>query len=141
MCAGARAGLCAGLDAAVQGYPFEAWGLGGPQLLALSPGALEALGVRQLGHQELLLEAVEQLRDLVRDGTRGCGGALAWVDGGTWGAPRGRGGGYGGTLGGVKVGTRWHPGAGGWGDMGSHWAGWCGGHGGIFGWRGDVGAP
>ncbi|XP_065506599.1 connector enhancer of kinase suppressor of ras 1 [Caloenas nicobarica] len=53
-----------GLDAAVQGYPFEAWGLGGPQLLALSAEALEALGVRQLGHQELLLEAVEQLRDL-----------------------------------------------------------------------------
>ncbi|XP_071655236.1 connector enhancer of kinase suppressor of ras 1 isoform X4 [Patagioenas fasciata] len=53
-----------GLDAALQGYPFEAWGLGGPQLLALSAGALEALGMRQLGHQELLLEAVELLRDL-----------------------------------------------------------------------------
>ncbi|XP_068015130.1 connector enhancer of kinase suppressor of ras 1 [Melanerpes formicivorus] len=53
-----------GLDPAVQGYPFEAWGLAGPQLLGLSPGALEALGVWRLGHQELLLEAVEQLRAL-----------------------------------------------------------------------------
>ncbi|XP_075030007.1 connector enhancer of kinase suppressor of ras 1 [Calonectris borealis] len=53
-----------GLDAAVQGYPFEAWGLAGPDLLGLSAGALEALGVRRLGHQELLLEAVEQLRAL-----------------------------------------------------------------------------
>ncbi|XP_042649884.1 connector enhancer of kinase suppressor of ras 1 isoform X2 [Tyto alba] len=53
-----------GLDAAVQGYPFEAWGLAGPQLLGLSAGALEKLGVRRLGHQELLLEAVEQLRAL-----------------------------------------------------------------------------
>ncbi|KAM6370956.1 connector enhancer of kinase suppressor of ras 1 [Pluvialis apricaria] len=53
-----------GLDAAVQGYPFEAWGLAGPELLGLSVGTLEALGVRRLGHQELLLEAVEQLRAL-----------------------------------------------------------------------------
>ncbi|XP_063212230.1 connector enhancer of kinase suppressor of ras 1 [Chroicocephalus ridibundus] len=53
-----------GLDAAVQGYPFEAWGLSGPDLLGLSAGTLEALGVQRLGHQELLLEAVEQLRAL-----------------------------------------------------------------------------
>ncbi|KAM6399645.1 connector enhancer of kinase suppressor of ras 1 [Rhynochetos jubatus] len=53
-----------GLDAAVQEYPFESWGLSGPDLLGLSAGALEALGVRRLGHQELLLEAVEQLRAL-----------------------------------------------------------------------------
>ncbi|XP_074750470.1 connector enhancer of kinase suppressor of ras 1 [Strix uralensis] len=59
-----RAGLWAGLDAAVQGYPFEAWGLAGPDLLGLSAAALEALGVWRLGHQELLLEAVEQLRTL-----------------------------------------------------------------------------
>ncbi|NXI66848.1 CNKR1 kinase, partial [Anseranas semipalmata] len=50
-----------GLDAAVQGYPFEAWGLAGADLLGLSVGVLEALGVRRVGHQELLLEAVEQL--------------------------------------------------------------------------------
>ncbi|XP_062491463.1 connector enhancer of kinase suppressor of ras 1 [Pezoporus occidentalis] len=53
-----------GLDGAVQGYPFETWGLAGPDLLRLSAAALEALGVRRLGHQELLLEAVEQLRAL-----------------------------------------------------------------------------
>ncbi|NXI77434.1 CNKR1 kinase, partial [Rhipidura dahli] len=53
-----------GLDTAVQGYPFEAWGLSGPDLLGLDAGVLEALGVWPLGHQELLLEAVEQLRNL-----------------------------------------------------------------------------
>ncbi|XP_041319105.1 connector enhancer of kinase suppressor of ras 1 [Pyrgilauda ruficollis] len=53
-----------GLDAAVQGYPFEAWGLSGPDLLGLDAGVLEALGVWPLGHQELLLEALEQLRNL-----------------------------------------------------------------------------
>ncbi|NXO08353.1 CNKR1 kinase, partial [Oriolus oriolus] len=53
-----------GLDAAVQGYPFEAWGLSGPDLLALDAGVLEALGVWPLGHQELLLEAAELLRNL-----------------------------------------------------------------------------
>ncbi|XP_063274844.1 connector enhancer of kinase suppressor of ras 1 isoform X2 [Prinia subflava] len=53
-----------GLDAAVQGYPFEAWGLSGPDLLGLDAGILEALGVWPLGHQELLLEATEQLRNL-----------------------------------------------------------------------------
>ncbi|XP_068513959.1 connector enhancer of kinase suppressor of ras 1 isoform X1 [Anas acuta] len=53
-----------GLDAAVQGYPFEAWGLAGTELLGLSAGGLEALGVRRVGHQELLLDAVEQLRAL-----------------------------------------------------------------------------
>ncbi|NXA41455.1 CNKR1 kinase, partial [Eudromia elegans] len=57
----------AGLDAALQGYPFEAWALAGPELLRLSAGALEALGVRRLGHQELLLEAVEQLRALEQE--------------------------------------------------------------------------
>ncbi|NWZ93575.1 CNKR1 kinase, partial [Nesospiza acunhae] len=60
----ARGLICAGLDAAVQGHPFEAWGLSGPDLLGLHPGLLEALGVRPVGHQELLLEAVEQLRSL-----------------------------------------------------------------------------
>ncbi|RMB91290.1 hypothetical protein DUI87_32429 [Hirundo rustica rustica] len=54
----------AGLDAAVQGYPFHTWGLSGPDLLGLDAGVLEALGVRPLGHQELLLEATEQLRHL-----------------------------------------------------------------------------
>ncbi|OXB74783.1 UNVERIFIED_CONTAM: hypothetical protein H355_003670 [Colinus virginianus] len=54
----------AGLDAAVQGYPFEEWGLAGTELLRLSEGALDALGVWRVGHQELLLEAVEQLQAL-----------------------------------------------------------------------------
>ncbi|NXJ19346.1 CNKR1 kinase, partial [Dicrurus megarhynchus] len=53
-----------GLDTAVQGYPFEAWGLSGPDLLGLDAGALEALGVWPLGPPELVLEAVEQLRNL-----------------------------------------------------------------------------
>ncbi|NXR67077.1 CNKR1 kinase, partial [Rhadina sibilatrix] len=53
-----------GLDAEVQGYPFEAWGLSGPDLLGLDAGVLEALCVWPLGHQELLLEATEQLRNL-----------------------------------------------------------------------------
>ncbi|KAM9369796.1 LOW QUALITY PROTEIN: connector enhancer of kinase suppressor of ras 1 [Phaethornis superciliosus] len=61
---GQAAAWLRGLDAALQGYPFEAWGLAGPDLLGLSAGGLEALGVRSLGHQELLLEAVEQLRAL-----------------------------------------------------------------------------
>ncbi|OXB55741.1 hypothetical protein ASZ78_015636 [Callipepla squamata] len=56
--------LRAGLDAAVQGYPFEEWGLAGTELLRLSEGALDALGVWRVGHQELLLEAVEQLQAL-----------------------------------------------------------------------------
>lgn len=52
--------------------------------------------------------------------------------GGGHGAPRARGGGYGGTLGGVKVGTHWHPGVGG-----------QQGHGNTLGWveRGDMGEP
>lgn len=66
---GSRGGFFgAGLDAAVQGYPFEAWGLAGTELLGLSAGGLEALGVRRVGHQELLLDAVEQLRALVSTG-------------------------------------------------------------------------
>uniref|UniRef100_H9GPP2 Connector enhancer of kinase suppressor of Ras 1 n=1 Tax=Anolis carolinensis TaxID=28377 RepID=H9GPP2_ANOCA len=50
-----------GLDPVLQGYPFETWGLDGKRLLRLSYQDLEVLGVRRVGHQELLLEAVEQL--------------------------------------------------------------------------------
>ncbi|XP_042296737.1 connector enhancer of kinase suppressor of ras 1 isoform X2 [Sceloporus undulatus] len=50
-----------GLDPALQDYPFETWGLNGKRLLRLSYRDLEALGMSQVGHQELLLEAVEQL--------------------------------------------------------------------------------
>lgn len=50
-----------GLDPALQDYQFETWGLTGKGLLHLSYRDLEDLGVSCVGHQELLLEAVEQL--------------------------------------------------------------------------------
>uniref|UniRef100_A0A8D0B6Y8 Connector enhancer of kinase suppressor of Ras 1 n=1 Tax=Salvator merianae TaxID=96440 RepID=A0A8D0B6Y8_SALMN len=50
-----------GLDPVLQDYPFEAWGLTGKGLLRLSYRDLEELGVSRVGHQELILEAVEQL--------------------------------------------------------------------------------
>lgn len=110
----------AGLDAAVQGYPFEAWGLAGAELLGLSAGVLEALGVRRVGHQELLLDAVEQLRALVSPGTHGCCWGVGWVEGG---------GGMGVTWG--DRGAPW----GGWRrDLGLPWGGWRGGHGVMWGW-------
>lgn len=90
----------AGLDAAVQGYPFEAWGLSGPDLLGLDAGLLEALGVWPLGHQELLLEATEQLRKLVSADIPGAA------------ASRGGAGGHGGLPGRKQE------------DVGSPWAGW-----------------
>ncbi|XP_052031655.1 connector enhancer of kinase suppressor of ras 1 [Apodemus sylvaticus] len=53
-----------GLDDALQDYPFEDWGLPGKYLLQLCPQSLEALTVWPLGHQELILDGVEQLRAL-----------------------------------------------------------------------------
>ncbi|XP_060114390.1 connector enhancer of kinase suppressor of ras 1 [Heteronotia binoei] len=50
-----------GLDPALQDYPLEMWNLNGKQLLRLSYRDLEDLGMSCIGHQELLLEAVEQL--------------------------------------------------------------------------------
>ncbi|XP_054855365.1 connector enhancer of kinase suppressor of ras 1 isoform X2 [Eublepharis macularius] len=50
-----------GLDPALQDYPLETWHLNGKQLLHLSYRDLEDLGVSRVGHQELVLEAVEQL--------------------------------------------------------------------------------
>ncbi|CAH2221603.1 Connector enhancer of kinase suppressor of ras 1 [Pelobates cultripes] len=50
-----------GLHSSVQHYPFQEWDVTGHDLLALSPQRLDALGVRSIGHQELILEAVEQL--------------------------------------------------------------------------------
>ncbi|XP_050788637.1 connector enhancer of kinase suppressor of ras 1 isoform X1 [Gopherus flavomarginatus] len=50
-----------GLDKALQQYPFETWSLTGNDLLQLSYRRLEELGLRRVGHQELILEAVEQL--------------------------------------------------------------------------------
>uniref|UniRef100_A0A8C2YMG2 Connector enhancer of kinase suppressor of Ras 1 n=1 Tax=Chinchilla lanigera TaxID=34839 RepID=A0A8C2YMG2_CHILA len=53
-----------GLDDSLQDYPFEDWELPGKYLLQLCPRGLEALTVWPLGHQELILEGVEQLRAL-----------------------------------------------------------------------------
>uniref|UniRef100_A0A8C5M9W7 Connector enhancer of kinase suppressor of Ras 1 n=1 Tax=Leptobrachium leishanense TaxID=445787 RepID=A0A8C5M9W7_9ANUR len=49
------------MDSSVQQYPFQEWDVTGHDLLGLSPQRLDALGVRSIGHQELILEAVEQL--------------------------------------------------------------------------------
>ncbi|XP_006862329.1 PREDICTED: LOW QUALITY PROTEIN: connector enhancer of kinase suppressor of ras 1 [Chrysochloris asiatica] len=53
-----------GLDDSLQDYPFEDWKLPGKYLLQLCPRNLEALTVWPLGHQELILDGVEQLRAL-----------------------------------------------------------------------------
>uniref|UniRef100_W5UKP5 Connector enhancer of kinase suppressor of ras 1 n=1 Tax=Ictalurus punctatus TaxID=7998 RepID=W5UKP5_ICTPU len=50
-----------GLDPSVQQYTFEQWRLCGVDLLQLSPQQLEQLGVHKIGHQELILDAVEKL--------------------------------------------------------------------------------
>ncbi|XP_053310476.1 connector enhancer of kinase suppressor of ras 1 [Spea bombifrons] len=54
-------GYLRGLDTSLQQYPFQEWDVTGHDLLSLSPQRLDALGVRSIGHQELILEAVEQL--------------------------------------------------------------------------------
>uniref|UniRef100_A0A8C9VGR8 Connector enhancer of kinase suppressor of Ras 1 n=1 Tax=Scleropages formosus TaxID=113540 RepID=A0A8C9VGR8_SCLFO len=54
-----------GLDASLQQqYPFEEWRLSGEELLKVSYLELEKLGVRKIGHQEIILEAVEKLCSL-----------------------------------------------------------------------------
>ncbi|XP_029421108.1 connector enhancer of kinase suppressor of ras 1 [Nannospalax galili] len=53
-----------GLDDSLQDYPFEDWKLPGKYLLQLCPRSLEALTVWPVGHQELILDGLEQLRDL-----------------------------------------------------------------------------
>ncbi|XP_059732926.1 connector enhancer of kinase suppressor of ras 1 isoform X2 [Bos taurus] len=53
-----------GLDDSLQDYCFEDWELPGKYLLQLCPRSLEALTVWPLGHQEIILEGVEQLRAL-----------------------------------------------------------------------------
>lgn len=59
--------VCAGLSAPAAGYAagLRARGLHGRKLLTLRCDDLEYLGVTVIGHQELILEAVEQLRDYV----------------------------------------------------------------------------
>ncbi|XP_069612566.1 connector enhancer of kinase suppressor of ras 1 isoform X3 [Ranitomeya imitator] len=54
-------GYLEGLDPSVQHYCFQGWSISGQNLLVLSPQHLDALGVRSIGHQEIFLEAVEQL--------------------------------------------------------------------------------
>lgn len=56
-----------GLDDSLQDYPFEDWELPGKYLLQLCPRGLEALTVWPVGHQELILDGVEQLRALVSE--------------------------------------------------------------------------
>ncbi|XP_058853521.1 connector enhancer of kinase suppressor of ras 2-like isoform X2 [Acipenser ruthenus] len=56
-----------GLEPALQQYHFEEWQLTGEYLLRLSYQDLERLGIRKIGHQELILEAVELLCSLNYD--------------------------------------------------------------------------
>ncbi|XP_078133247.1 connector enhancer of kinase suppressor of ras 1 isoform X3 [Sander vitreus] len=59
-----------GLDAPLHQYPVSEWHLSGLDLLQLTSQDLEKLGVNKIGHQELILEAVEKLCSL----TYGIGG-------------------------------------------------------------------
>ncbi|XP_061103200.1 connector enhancer of kinase suppressor of ras 1 isoform X2 [Conger conger] len=54
-----------GLGSPLQQYPFSDWQLCGLDLLQLSYQELEQLGVQKIGHQELILEAVEKLCSLM----------------------------------------------------------------------------
>lgn len=58
----------AGLDDCLQQYVcvFERGGVCGDRLLRISHAELEDLGVSRIGHQELILEAVDLLCALVR---------------------------------------------------------------------------
>ncbi|XP_026160614.1 connector enhancer of kinase suppressor of ras 1 isoform X2 [Mastacembelus armatus] len=59
-----------GLDTPLHQYSVSEWRLSGVDLLQLTSQELEKLGVHKIGHQELLLEAVEKLCSL----TYGIGG-------------------------------------------------------------------
>ncbi|CAL8273255.1 unnamed protein product [Merluccius merluccius] len=56
-----------GLDVPLQQYPFSDWKLSGDELLQLTSDDLQRLGVLKVGHQELILEAVEKLCSLAYD--------------------------------------------------------------------------
>ncbi|PWA16308.1 hypothetical protein CCH79_00004359, partial [Gambusia affinis] len=62
--------LVRSLDAPTDQYQVSEWHLSGLDLLQLTSQELEALGVQKIGHQELILEAVEKLCSL----TYGMGG-------------------------------------------------------------------
>nr|XP_055027556.1 connector enhancer of kinase suppressor of ras 1 isoform X2 [Misgurnus anguillicaudatus] len=57
-----------GLDAPLQEYSISEWKLSGSDLLHLSTARLEKLGVHKIGHQELILDAVEKLCALTYSG-------------------------------------------------------------------------
>lgn len=59
--------LCLGLDDSLQQYVsnFEREKISGEQLLKITHQDLEELGVARIGHQELVLEAVDLLCALV----------------------------------------------------------------------------
>lgn len=59
--------LSSGLDDCLQQYvkSFEREQMGGEQLLHITHQELEELGVTRIGHQELILEAVDLLCALV----------------------------------------------------------------------------
>ncbi|XP_031703468.1 connector enhancer of kinase suppressor of ras 1 isoform X1 [Anarrhichthys ocellatus] len=59
-----------GLDGPLHQYPISEWQLSGLDLLQLTSQDLEKLGVQKIGHQELILDAVEKLCSL----TYGIGG-------------------------------------------------------------------
>lgn len=59
--------LLPGLDAPLHHYQVSEWRLSGLDLLQLTSQDLEKLGVHKIGHQELILEAVEKLCSLVRE--------------------------------------------------------------------------
>jgi len=59
--------MCPGLDDSLQQYVcnFEREKISGEQLLKITHQDLEELGVARIGHQELVLEAVDLLCALV----------------------------------------------------------------------------
>lgn len=57
--------LLPGLDVPLQQYSVTEWHLSGVDLLQLTSRDLDKLGVHRIGHQELVLEAVEKLCSLV----------------------------------------------------------------------------
>lgn len=61
-----------GLDAPLHQYPVSEWHLSGLDLLQLTCEDLEKLEVHKIGHQELILEAVEKLCSLVRGWAETC---------------------------------------------------------------------
>lgn len=63
--------ILAGLDESMKGYLYEfsKQEIGGRALLNIRPYELENLGMLRIGHQEIVLEAVENLRNFVRPQT------------------------------------------------------------------------